>query len=43
MKRILVTGASGYLGLRIVEALVAAEHEVTAAVRTPSARSAPTR
>lgn len=34
--RILVTGASGYIGLHIVRELLSAGHEVTAVVRSPA-------
>jgi uncharacterized protein len=35
-QRVLVTGATGFIGRRLVEALVAAGHEVTALIRNPA-------
>jgi uncharacterized protein (TIGR01777 family) len=40
-RAVLVTGATGFIGRRLVEALVAAGHEVTALTRDPAKAEAP--
>ena len=38
--RIFLTGATGYIGSKILEALLRAGHQITALVRTPQAADA---
>jgi len=41
-RRVLVTGATGFIGRRLIAALVGAGHEVTALVRSPKTADLPT-